>query len=209
LEDSFKTIKASAQAEIKIQRSKFIATAFPCAERDEAETQIEKISARYHDATHNCFSYRLLSENGREIFRYSDAGEPSGTAGRPIHDSIVTSELINLGIVVTRYFGGIKLGTGGLARAYRDAARAVLEKASVVERLIVEKYKVIFPLSLTGIVLRILSVEGVSILESNYTSEGEIIFEVRLSLTDQITDALTAKSNARVGIEKIQPMRPE
>jgi uncharacterized YigZ family protein len=209
LEDSFKTIKASAQAEIKIQRSKFIATAFPCATREEAETQIEKIAARYHDATHNCFGYRILSEAGREIFRYSDAGEPSGTAGRPIHDTLGSFKLINLGIVVTRYFGGVKLGTGGLARAYRDAARVVLEKTSVVERLIVEKFKITFPLNLTGIALRILSTDGVSILESNYTSEGEIVFEVRLSLTDRIKTALTAGSNARIGIEKIQPLMPE
>ncbi len=209
MEDSFKTIKTSAQAEIKIQRSKFIATAFPCALREEAETRIEEIAARYHDATHNCFGYRLFSETGREIFRYSDAGEPSGTAGRPIHDTICSRGLINLGIVVTRYFGGIKLGTGGLARAYRDAARAVLEKTSVVEHLIVEKYKITFPLNLTGIVLRVLSADGVSILESNYTSEGEIVFEVRLSLTAQITETLTVKSNAKIGIEKIQPIMPE
>lgn len=203
MEDSFRTIKSSALAEIKIQRSKFIATAFPCSAREKAEISIEEIAASYHDATHNCFGYRILSEEGREIFRYSDAGEPSGTAGRPIYDSIVSCDLINLGIVVTRYFGGIKLGTGGLVRAYRDAARAVLDKLSIVERLIVDKFKITFPLNLTGIVLRILSADGVTILDSNYTSEGEIVFEVRLSLSTQITDALTARSNAKIGIEKI------
>jgi putative IMPACT (imprinted ancient) family translation regulator len=138
-----------------------------------------------------------------DIFRYSDAGEPSGTAGRPIYDSMVSAKLFNTGIVVTRYFGGIKLGTGGLKRAYRDAARNVLDSAKIIEVLLTQEYKVKFPLNLTNIILRILSSEGIIILDSNYTDEGEIIFEVRLSMKEKVEQALVSTTNAKIDLEKI------
>ncbi|NIP42460.1 MAG: YigZ family protein [candidate division Zixibacteria bacterium] len=203
MKDSFKTIKESARAEIKIQRSKFIASAFPCQSQDEAESEIEKISDEFHDASHNCYGYRIYPSEGLDIFRYSDAGEPSGTAGRPIYDSIVSAGLFNTGIVVTRYFGGIKLGTGGLKRAYRDAARSVLESVKIVEVLLTQEYKVKFPLNLTNIILRTLSSEGIKVLDSIYTDEGEIIFEVRLSLTEKVEQELMSATNARIELEKI------
>lgn len=203
MKDSFKTIKESARAEIKIQRSKFIASAFPCQSQDEAESEIEKISDEFHDASHNCYGYRIYPSEGLDIFRYSDAGEPSGTAGRPIYASIVSAGLFNTGIVVTRYFGGIKLGTGGLKRAYRDAARSVLESVKIVEVLLTQEYKVKFPLNLTNIILRTLSSEGIKVLDSIYTDEGEIIFEVRLSLTEKVEQELMSATNARIELEKI------
>ena len=203
MKDSFKTIKAPARAEIKIQRSKFIASAFLCHDQGEAQAEIEKISGVYHDANHNCFAYRIYPLEGSEIFRYSDAVEPSGTAGKPIYDSILSGDLFNLGIVVTRYFGGIKLGTGGLKRAYRDAARSVLENVQVTEILITEKFRVKFPLNLTNMVLRILSRDDIKLVESNYTDEGEITFEVRLSMTGQVEEALTSATNARIDLRKI------
>jgi uncharacterized YigZ family protein len=203
LEDSFKTIKAPARAEIKIQRSKFIASAFPCESQEEAEAKIEKISGEFHDASHNCYGYRIYPSEGLDIFRYSDAGEPSGTAGRPIYDSIVSAGLFNTGIVVTRYFGGIKLGTGGLKRAYRDAARNVLDSAKITEVLLTQEYKVKFPLNLTNIILRTLSSEGIKVLDSIYSDEGEITFEVRLSMTEKVEQELISATNARIELEKI------
>jgi len=203
LEDSYKTIKGPARTEIKIQRSKFIASAFPCQSQEEAEAEIEKISSEFHDANHNCYAYRIYPFRGLDIFRYSDAGEPSGKAGRPIHDSIVSAELFNTGIVVTRYFGGIKLGTGGLKRAYRDAARNVLESARIIEVLLTQKYRVKFPLNLTNVILRTLSAEGIKIVDSNYTDEAEIIFVVRLSIMDQLEEALISATNARIELTRI------
>ncbi|MBD3218583.1 MAG: YigZ family protein [candidate division Zixibacteria bacterium] len=203
MKDSFKTIKTPIQAEIKIQRSKFIASAFPCKSQEEAEAEIEKISGEFHDANHNCYGYRIYPSKGMDIFRYSDAGEPSGTAGKPIYDSLISSELFNTGIVVTRYFGGIKLGTGGLKRAYRDAARNVLDAAKIVEVLITQKYKVSFPLNLTNIILRILTVDGIKIVDSSYTDKGEIEFMVRLSMTEKTEKALISATNARIELTKL------
>ncbi len=203
MEDSFKTIREPVRAEIKIQRSKFIASAFPCKSQEETESEIEKISGEFHDANHNCYGYRIYPSGGMDIFRYSDAGEPSGTAGKPIYDSIISAELFNTGIVVSRYFGGIKLGTGGLKRAYRDAARNVLDSAKIVEVLITRKYKVSFPLNLTNIILRILSVDGIKIVDSSYTDKGEIIFMVRLSMTEKTEKALISATNAKIELTKI------
>jgi uncharacterized YigZ family protein len=203
LEDSYKTVRETSRAEIKIQRSKFIATAFLCSSREDAESGIAEIAREYHDATHNCFAYRIYPRDGNEVFRYSDAGEPSGTAGKPIHDAILSFDLYDTGIVVTRYFGGVKLGTGGLARAYRDSAKAVLEKAKIHEVLLTKKYRLKFPLSFTNVVLRLLSGNGINIVASNYTDEGQIIFEVRLSLEEQLTEALVARTNAKIELEKL------
>jgi uncharacterized YigZ family protein len=203
LEDSYKTIKGPARAEIKIQRSKFIASAFPCISQEQAESEIEKISREFHDANHNCYGYRIYPSEGMHIFRYADAGEPSGTGGKPIFDSIASAELYNIGIVVTRYFGGIKLGTGGLKRAYRDAARNVLESVRVVKILITQMYKVIFPLNLTNIILKILSADGINVVHSQYTDRGEIDFTVRLSMQEQIEKALISATNAKIELLEI------
>jgi uncharacterized YigZ family protein len=203
LDDSYKTIKTTVQTEIKIKRSKFIATVFFCDSKDEAEKQIEEISKKYYNATHNCFAYKLLSETGEELFRYSDDGEPSGTAGRPIYDTLGSFGIHNVGLVVTRYYGGVKLGTGGLAHAYKDSARMSLEKADIKEVLIVERYRIAFQHNLTSIVLRTLTSDGVIIVESNYTTEGEIICDIRLSKVDSIRQTLISKSNARIKITKI------
>ena len=203
MEDSFKTIRNEFSTEIKIKRSRFIGTALHCDSRESAERLLESFSKKYYDANHNCFAYRVRSGAGEEIFRYSDAGEPSGTAGRPIYDAVVSAELQNILLVVTRYFGGIKLGTGGLARAYRDCARAVLDICRPVEVLIVDRYQLVFPLNFTNIVLRILNGDGIKIIENNYSDKGEIIFEVRLSKSESIRESLIAATNAKIELSRL------
>ena len=108
----FKTIMAEVSGEIVIKGSRFIAHATPVSAQSAAAEFIASISQRFHDATHNCFAWKIgLSDAA--VFRFSDAGEPSGTAGRPILQAAETRDLTNLAVVVTRYFGGTKLGTGG------------------------------------------------------------------------------------------------
>ncbi len=128
---AFNTIAGEITDEIVVKGSRFIAHAQPANDRVAAESYIEVISGRYQDATHNCFAYRI-GLGDRAIFRFEDAGEPSGTAGRPILQACETKEVTNLAVVVTRYFGGTKLGTGGLIRAYSGAALAALNKARIV-----------------------------------------------------------------------------
>ena len=137
----FKTIKENVSAEIVEKKSKFIANIFYVETREEAENIIKDINKKYHDARHNCYAYRIYSESGI-IEKSSDDGEPSGTAGAPMLTILSKNNLANVLVIVTRYFGGILLGTGGLVKAYSSATALALEKANVIEKNIAELYKI-------------------------------------------------------------------
>ncbi len=128
--DVYKTIKSATNVELKERGSRFIAQAIPVNSKQAAEVTIEEICKTYFDATHNCFAYRV-GWASKEYSRFNDDGEPSGTAGKPILQVILGRELTNVLIMVTRYFGGTKLGTGGLIRAYGGAAALALEHAEL------------------------------------------------------------------------------
>lgn len=137
----FKTIKENVSAEIVEKKSKFIANIFYVETREEAESIIKDINKKYHDARHNCYAYRIYSESGI-IEKSSDDGEPSGTAGAPVLTILSKNNLANVLVIVTRYFGGILLGTGGLVKAYSSATTVALENANVIEKNIAELYKI-------------------------------------------------------------------
>ncbi len=127
-DDSYLTLAGSACAEIKVQRSRFLAEAAPAADEAAARKAIETVARQYHDCRHICYGWRLgISSDVQEI--HNDAGEPSGTAGEPILNAIRQAGLTDCVTIVARYFGGIKLGTGGLSRAYAGAAQAAVAKA--------------------------------------------------------------------------------
>ena len=129
--EQFKTIMQDAQAEIEEKKSRFIANVYYIENAEEAEEHLKQIRKKYFDARHNCFAYRILEENGVKE-KQSDDGEPSGTAGAPILNILQKNNLYNVLIVVTRYFGGTLLGTGGLVRAYSYATIKSLENAKVI-----------------------------------------------------------------------------
>ena len=122
----FKTIKNNSSAEIIEKKSKFIANVFYVENAQEAEDCINKIKKENYNAKHNCFAYIVMGENGERIKKSSDDGEPSGTAGAPMLEILEKQNLCNVLVVVTRYFGGIKLGAGPLTRAYAKIARNVI-----------------------------------------------------------------------------------
>lgn len=130
--EKFKTIKTNAIVEIEEKRSRFIGSAFYVENEEEAERIIKDIKKKYYDARHNCFAY--IINNGNVTKRFSDDGEPSGTAGSPILNVLEKNELYNVLVIVTRYFGGILLGAGGLVRAYTETAVKAIEKADIVEQ---------------------------------------------------------------------------
>lgn len=129
--EQFKTIMQDAQAEIEKKKSRFIANVYYIENAEEAEEHLKQIRKKYFDARHNCFAYRILEENGVKE-KQSDDGEPSGTAGAPMLNILQKNNLYNVLIVVTRYFGGTLLGTGGLVRAYSYATIKSLENAKVI-----------------------------------------------------------------------------
>ena len=126
-----KTITGNTEAEIVEKRSKFISNLYYVETVEQAENKLKEIRKKYNDARHNCFAYRVCEKN-TIVERASDDGEPSGTAGAPMLNLLSKSDLTNCLVVVTRYFGGILLGTGGLVRAYTEAAKQAIEKAKLV-----------------------------------------------------------------------------
>ena len=128
----FKTIKENTSSEIIEKKSKFIANLYHVETEQEAEEIIQKIRKQYYDAKHHCYAYTIMTENG-VINKMSDDGEPSGTAGSPMLAILQKQELVNVLVIVTRYFGGILLGTGGLVRAYSQATLQAMQKAKFVE----------------------------------------------------------------------------
>ena len=129
----FKTINKNISAEIVEKKSKFIANVFYVETVEEAEEKVKEIKKKYFDARHNCFAYSVFTKDGI-VNRFSDDGEPSGTAGGPMLNILNGKELTNLVVIVTRYFGGILLGTGGLIRAYTGATQGALGKLEVVHK---------------------------------------------------------------------------
>lgn len=125
----YKLIKTENREEIVINRSRFIGTGFLCMSEDEAKEKVAKIKKEFSDATHNCYAY-IFDELGNAL-KFSDDGEPQGTAGMPILEVLRNKKLVLSGVVVTRYFGGIKLGAGGLVRAYTECAVKTLDACGV------------------------------------------------------------------------------
>lgn len=132
--ESYKTVRGSGSKEIVIKKSRFIGHIMPVQTESEANTFIEDIKKQNWNATHNCSAYMIGERN--EIQKQSDDGEPSGTAGKPILEVIRNQGLSNVAIVVTRYFGGIMLGAGGLIRAYTDGAVVAIEAGEVITRVL-------------------------------------------------------------------------
>lgn len=128
----FKTINQNATGEFVEKKSKFIANIFYIETIEDAEKKIKEIRKKYFDARHNCYAYSIYTKEGI-INRFSDDGEPSGTAGAPMLNIITSRNLTNVVVIVTRYFGGILLGTGGLVRAYTSATQEGLKKITEIE----------------------------------------------------------------------------
>lgn len=129
----FCTLKEASTAEIVEKKSRFIANSYHIESKEEAEKKINLIKKKYYDVKHNCFAFSIVDKDGNLLEKSSDDGEPSGTAGAPILNVIRKNNLNNVLIVVTRYFGGILLGTGGLTRAYSSTALASIENGKIIE----------------------------------------------------------------------------
>lgn len=167
------TVKAPRQMEIKVKDSRFIAHLAPATTREAAEAFIARIVAEHPSATHNCSAYRIGAGDSA-IFRSDDAGEPAGSAGKPILQALETRNIADAVLVVTRYFGGTKLGIGGLIRAYGAAAFAAIDQAVLLEKRPVAHLTIRFAYSHTGAVQAVLHRFSVQITDSEYGAEPAI-----------------------------------
>jgi uncharacterized YigZ family protein len=202
LRDSYLTIARPTRSEIKIERSRFIATVRPAESRAAAEEEYRALQREFHDANHNCYAY-IIGIEAETQFRYSDDGEPSGTAGKPIYESVSTRDLTNVLVVVTRYFGGIKLGTGGLGRAYREAANVALTEAGVLEKFIMQGFRLTFGHEQVSVVMKALAEYELKPLETAYSDQVELLSAIRLGRYDDFSATLLDRSHGRVTITKI------
>ncbi len=196
IDDSYKTLIAPAIVELKEKGSRFIAQAAPAADKEEAENIIAHISKKYHDATHNCFAYRIGP--GAEISRYNDDGEPSGTAGKPILQAIIGRGVTNVVVVVTRYFGGTKLGTGGLIRAYGGVAAQALADARIETRYLKKTIQLGCSYSDINVVMKAVEKFDGDIRNSEYGATVEMLLQVRVVKTEPFVQFVIDQTAGRV-----------
>jgi len=142
LNDSYLTLSSSSESIYKEKGSKFLAFAFPIHSEEEFKNQLLVLKKNHHNARHFCYAYKLgLTDDN---YRYNDDGEPTNSAGIPIYGQILSKQITNVGIIIVRYFGGTKLGVGGLVSAYKTAAKEVLENATIIEKTVQNFYELYF-----------------------------------------------------------------
>jgi uncharacterized YigZ family protein len=198
---SFTTIADRARTVLKVRGSRFIATAVRVTSREEATAELEAIRKEFWDATHNCYAWRLAPDG--LLYRFADDGEPSGSAGKPILFVLQQRELLDALVVVTRYFGGTKLGVGGLARAYADAAAAVLDAAGA---------ETVYQRDILQVFTTYEDMRAVRQLVEHYALRFEEEFrdvityrmEIRTDLVEEFAARLTDTSQGRAGMITLQ-----
>lgn len=197
--DWFSTIEGQAQAEIKVLASRFISYLRHVESTSVFESWLVELRRSHFDASHHCFAYRLGLLG--DLFRYSDDGEPAGTAGSRIYHAIASRELTNVAVVVVRYFGGTKLGVGGLSRAYSDAAEVVLATASIVVQYVTDEVRVTFPYDYTSQVHHTIEQAGAEITTRFYQDDVTYTVRVRRSVTEQFCSLIEERTLGHSTVE--------
>lgn len=177
INDTFHTIEATTEATFTEKRSKFIAYAYPVKSVDEIKEHLAVLQKKYYDARHICYAYMLGHE--REEFRANDNGEPSGTAGKPILGQINSRELTDVFVAVIRYFGGIKLGTGGLIVAYREAASLALDEAEIITCTVDDELTVQYEYPLMNEVMRVVKEEEPTVVTQQFEMDCRLTLSTR------------------------------
>ena len=185
MDDLYKTItKPSVETLFKDRNSKFYGYAFPVTEEASVKDFLEFLRKKHHTARHFCYAWQLGTESVR--FRANDDGEPSNSAGMPIYGQIQSFDVTNILVVSVRYFGGTKLGVGGLINAYRASARLTLESSAIEEKTIDDSFQLNFQYDLMSKVLRILKENSITITRQKLEMDCEMIIGVRKSLTQKV-----------------------
>lgn len=184
----FKTINQAQTAEITEKKSRFIANILYVESIEEAEEYIKQIRKKYNDAKHNCFAYAIETEDGSIAVKYNDDGEPGGTAGAPMLKIILENGLSNVLVVVTRYFGGILLGTGGLVRAYSDVTKKAIEKTKIIQKTRGYEAKIQIEYDSLETLKYYLKKQNIKIINTNYEEKIEVIVEIPKNVLNEFTN---------------------
>lgn len=183
-DDSYKTIEGTIEGIFRDKGSKFLAYAYPIRSEDEVKPIIVKLKAEHGKANHFCYAYRLTPD--RSVFRVNDDGEPSGTAGRPILNCLLSEDLTNILIVVVRYFGGTLLGVPGLINAYKNASLEAIKQSKVVAKTVNDVYEVYFDYLQMNDVMKLVKDENLQVLAQQFDTHCNLKFEVRKSHLNQV-----------------------
>ncbi|WP_262245627.1 IMPACT family protein [Parapedobacter soli] len=176
-DDTYKTIAAPVEGQFKDRGSKFIAYAYPLKDEATAKELVSAVKAEHPKARHHCWAYRLTPD--RSVFRINDDGEPSGTAGRPILNTLLSHDVTNVLVVVVRYFGGTLLGVPGLIHAYKSATQAALSVADIVELTVNDIYRMTFAYDQLNDVMRIVKTEDLDVLKQDFDTRCTIELGIR------------------------------
>lgn len=195
--DTYKTIALpSTESLYKEKGSKFYGYAFPVTSEEDIKEQLDRLKKEHHSARHWCYAWQLGKDYER--YRVNDDGEPSNSAGAPIFGQIQSFGLTNVLVVVVRYFGGTKLGVGGLIRAYKTSARMALEASRIISRTIDETFLIEFPYSEINTVMRIIKNEQLSILDQQMKMECAIEISARKKESKRIYNCFVNLPNIRI-----------
>ena len=179
--DTYKTIASSVQEVIfKEKSSKFLGYAFPVTSEEEIKAHLEAVKKEHFSARHWCYAWQL-GHGTNQRYRANDDGEPNNTAGIPIYGQIQSFELTNILVIVVRYFGGIKLGVGGLVQAYKTTAQLTLQEAEIEEKLITEELRIRFEYPLMNKVMRVVKEQNLNITQQLLTEDCELHLAIRQS----------------------------
>jgi uncharacterized YigZ family protein len=184
-EDTFLTLKMESEGLYKEKGSKFLAFAYPVQNEEEVKEKLELLRKKHHDARHHCYAY-ILGKN-QELYRANDDGEPNHSAGDPILGQIRSNQLTHVLIVVVRYFGGTKLGVGGLITAYKTAAAQSIANNEIITAVLQEKVKIDFEYLRMNEVMKLIKDYELQIIDQHFDNQCQIIIEVRQKLLDDLT----------------------
>jgi uncharacterized YigZ family protein len=191
-----------AEAEIVEKKSRFIATIRPVSTEDEANAFIDEMKKKYYDARHNCWAYIVGTDVA--LSKSSDDGEPSGTAGRPMLEVLSGSGIRNIAVVVTRYFGGVLLGTGGLVRAYQGAVKEALALCTAAKQHYGVCLKIKTDYNMSGKIQYILANKNINIKDSIYSEAVEFTAMIPIEDYDRICNEITEATSARAKLEEVE-----
>jgi uncharacterized YigZ family protein len=188
IDDVFKTIDGPAQGFFKEKGSKFLAFGWPIDCEEDIKQHLADLKTKYYDARHHCYAWQIGLDGMN--FRVNDDGEPSGTAGKPIHGQIRSNELTNIFVVVVRYFGGTKLGTSGLIAAYKAAAADLIAQATIVEKSVDSLINIHFPYEAMNDVMRVIKDEEPQIIGQKFDLTCAMTLSIRLSKMEALQSRL-------------------
>jgi uncharacterized YigZ family protein len=195
-DDSYQTIESASEGFFKDRGSKFLAYAYPIYSEEDTKPLLADLRELHPKAVHHCYAYRLGLD--RNHYRANDDGEPSGTAGRPMLNTLYSKDLTNILVVVVRYFGGTLLGVPGLINAYKTATEEALSQAQIITKHISDEYEILFPYEAMNEVMKVVKSNNLDVLQQQFEMECKLVVLVRKTMLNQVVPAFEGIEKAHV-----------